>query len=94
MISMARSLPILGRTWSEFVGALIPSAIAGCLTYLAVTLARETLAMQGVTLLVALICVGIVSYFVSGWLVNRRGCLEALALARGVLSVRAGPTSS
>jgi len=93
-ISMSRSLPVLGKSWSELVAALAPSAGAGCLMYFAVALARELFAAQGASLLAILICVGVVSYSTTTWFLNRHGCLEALHLVRSLVAFRASETST
>lgn len=87
-ISMSRFLPVLGLSWTELGVALAPSAGAGCLMYLAVTMAREALTLTALPLLLSLMVVGIASYGVCAWFLNRRGCLEAIGLMRSLLNPR------
>lgn len=87
--SMRRSLPILGKSISDFVAAIVPSGSAACIMYLAVAASRELLRVEGMPLLLSLIGIGCVAYCASAWLFNKRGCQEGIDLLRGLIAQRA-----
>lgn len=84
LLRMQISLPHLGLTTREYLGAMVGPATGGVAMYLAVILARSTVAtlLSPILGMILLMIVGALAYSAFMWVFWRRSCLEVIDLVR------------